>query len=105
MRRARLNPWRRLVSEIRKNFPTPEQPEGEAGCLGEERVLCSCWAEEAQATGIFPVSIKKLYSFISGCTASSLLHVGFLQSWRVGATVVVGSGLLVAVVSRVDHGL
>ena len=42
-----------LVFEIRKNFPTSEQPEGEPGCLGEERVLCGCWAEEAQATGIF----------------------------------------------------
>ena len=58
---ARLNPWRRLVFEIRKNFPTSEQPEGEPGCLGEERVLCGRWAEEAQATGIFPFLIKNFY--------------------------------------------
>ena len=48
-----------LVFEIRKNFPTSEQPEGEPGCLGEERVLCGSWAGEAQATGIFPFLIKK----------------------------------------------
>ena len=84
VRRARLNPWRRLVSEIRKNFPTPEQPEGEAGCLGEERVLCSCWAEEAQATGIFPVSIKKIVFiyfwlhciFVASCGLSPVMASG-----------------------------
>ena len=48
-----------------------------------------------------------IYLFIYfGCIGSPLLRVGFLQFWRVGATLLAVRGLLVAVASFVaEHGL
>ena len=40
-------------------------------------------------TGFFKKLIN--YLFIFGCVGSSLLHVGFLQSWRAGATLRCGA--------------
>ena len=41
-----------------------------------------------------------------GCVGSSLLHAGFLQLWRVGATLPCGAQILIAVASLVaEHGL
>ena len=44
--------------------------------------------------------------FIFGCVGSSVLHAGFLQLWRAGATLIAVRWLLIAVASLVaKHGL
>ena len=60
------------------------------------------------AFSIFSFSIFKFYLFkfyFFGCAESLLLHMDFLYLQRVGATLVVARGLLIAVASLVEHRL
>ena len=57
--------------------------------------LASC-AKSQRSQEIFKNGI---YSFIYGCTGSSLLCVGFSLVWRAGVTLIVVCGLLIAVAS------
>ena len=54
----------------------------------------------------FSFSRRFIYLFVFGCTGSLLLHAGFLELQRVGATLAVVHGLLLAVASPAgEHGL
>ena len=55
---------------------------------------------------IFSFLTLFIYLFIFVCIGSSLLHAGFLQLQRVGATLRCGAGVLIVVASLVaEHGL
>ena len=50
-----------------------------------------CYALVRSEIFVVPIAFLKIYLFIFGCVGSSLLHVGFLQLWRAGATLHCGA--------------
>ena len=54
---------------------------------------------------IDPLFFHNFFLFIFGCAGSSLLQELFSSSGERGYSLVLGTGLLTAVASLVDHGL